>query len=256
MSRQRFEWNEEKEKLVLKLKEEDGLTYKEIAKILGHTPSSIKHKYIRLKKSQNLEEYHHPQEKINQIEKFLQNKEGLRILETHAGFGNLSKVYNKKATYHLLLEKRADRVEHLEKLGFKNATIIKCDSEKEIHRLVYEKLKFDVIDVDPYGYPSRLFPHVLELIDDGILVITIPKLGVQHLNKLVIEHLRVFWGYNKELDYLEAVKSKLKDFGIQTKRAVKIVDVLDLGRLYRIVIFVKRASSFDLVGLKVKGINA
>src|SRR5690606_28174376 len=137
--------------------------------------------------------------KTEQVLPFL--RKDMSILETHAGFGNLSKVYNKYASKHILFEKKGERVEKLKSLNLSNVEIIKCDCEREIHRLVYERQKFDFIDIDPYGYPSRLFPHVLELIDDGFLVVTIPKYGVQMVNKVMAEHLRTFWGFTKGDDY-------------------------------------------------------
>ena len=56
----------------------------------GHTAET--HKNIRKNQSLNLDDYHHPVEKIEQLKRF--NFNDLKILEVFAGKGNLSKYYN------------------------------------------------------------------------------------------------------------------------------------------------------------------
>ena len=56
----------------------------------GHTAQT--HKNIRKNQSLNLDDYHHPVEKIEQLKRF--NFNDLKILEVFAGKGNLSKYYN------------------------------------------------------------------------------------------------------------------------------------------------------------------
>ena len=55
----------------------------------GHTPET--HKRIRKHQALNLDTYHHPIEKIEQLKKF--NFNNLKILEVFAGKGNLTKYY-------------------------------------------------------------------------------------------------------------------------------------------------------------------
>jgi tRNA G26 N,N-dimethylase Trm1 len=55
--------------------------------------------------------------------------------------------------------------------------------------------RYDVIDIDPYGLPSRLFPYVFGLIDDGLMFMTFPMLGVAQINKITIRHYQAFWGF-------------------------------------------------------------
>ena len=38
------------------------------------------------------------------------------------------------------------------------------DSFLEYHRLIADKKKFDIIDLDPYGFPNRFFPDVFYLL--------------------------------------------------------------------------------------------
>lgn len=246
-----FVWNAENEKELIRLKDESKLPYKEIAERLGTTVSSVKHKYVRLNQANNDDKHHHPVEKIDQIKRILWDS-NLNILETNAGWGNLSKVY------HLYGEVTAhdidkEKVQYLDGLGFEDFDAVKCDSFKELHRYVYLGFRFDVIDLDPYGFPSRYFPHVFQLIDDGVLFVTFPKMGVQQINKIMVEHYRVFWGIalSDKGHYEELIHKKVADYGMQYYRKVELLDSVDLGRMHRFVYRVKKESALELVGLEV-----
>lgn len=247
-----FKWGEENEKELIKLKDIDHLTYREIADILGTTVSSVKHKYVRLKQSNNDDKHHHPIEKIAQIKRVLWDS-NLSILETNAGWGNLS------TTYHLYGDVLAhdikrEKVDYLNAKGFEDFEAVKCDSFKEIHRYIWLGFKFDVIDLDPYGFPSRYFPHVFQLIEEGVLFVTFPKMGVQQINKIMIEHYRVFWGISlaDKNDYENIIHKKIADYAMQYYRKAELIDSVDLGRMHRFVYKVKKESALDLVGLHVE----
>jgi len=241
-----------KEATLIRLKDKDKYTYNQIAEILGTTVSSVKHKYVRINQKNNDDRHHHPEEKIDQIKNVLGDKQNLKILETNAGFGNLTKVYS---NYGEVIAQDIDkaRVDFLESLNLPNVTAIKCDSFNYQFKRVYEKEKYDVIDLDPYGFPSRYFPSVFEMINDGWLFVTFPKLGVQQINKIMVEHYRVFWGIHiDEKDtYKAKIINKIVDYGFQCKREVELINVLELDRMYRFLFKVDKASMLDLVGLEV-----
>lgn len=243
-----YSWNEENETRLLLLREQ-GLSYSEIAGSLGTTVSSVKHKYIRLKQRDNDDTHHHPTEKIEQLKKCLSYKAGLSILETNAGWGNLTKYY---CLYGDVIahELNKKKVEYLKSHGWPNLEAVKCDSFKQIHKYVFENRKFDVIDLDPYGFPSRYFPHILQLIDEGVLFVTFPKMGVQQINKITQIHYSVFWDItldDKE-NYLEKIHSKIQAYGMQDYRVIEVMDVIELQRVYRIAYKVKKESAFKIVG--------
>jgi hypothetical protein len=164
----------------------------------------------------------------------------------------LSKVYHEYGEV-LAHDIDANKVAHLNMLGYEDFEAIKCDSFNELYRYLWLKMKFDVIDLDPYGIPSRYFPHVFQLINDGYLFVTFPKLGVQQINKITIEHYRVFWGIalSDKDNYEDMIHAKIKDYGMQSYRSVTLVDSADLGRMYRFAYKVNRESALDLVGLKI-----
>ena len=128
------------------------------------TYRAIRHDVVRAKQKQNDNEVHHPDEKINQIKKVFaefewDNDKNPKILEMFAGQGNLTNIYEAYGDVTAYDKK------HL-KTG---------DSFLEYHRLIADKKKFDIIDLDPYGFPNRFFPDVFLLIDKGVMFITMPK---------------------------------------------------------------------------------
>ena len=251
-----FNWTDETIEQLIYLKEEKKLTFDEIAKTLGTTLSSVKHKYQRISQKKNNDKYHHPYEKTEQILRLL-TENNLTILETHAGWGNITKVYSQFGNV-VAQEIDKEKVEHLMNFNCEEINAIKCDSEKEVFNHIALKRRFDVIDIDPYGFPSRFFPHVFKLFNKkGLLFLTFPKMGVAQINKIMIRHYKVFWNIeltDKEI-YVEKIAAKLHDFAFMEKRKIEILETLDLGKVYRFAILVEEASMLDLVGLKVKGVN-
>ena len=249
-----MKWDKKLEEYILKLRE-DGYTYDRIAKEIESTPTAVKHKVRRIKQSQNDDRYKHTKEKFSQFRNCLCNFNlpiKPRILETHCGFGGMTEHYaniGEVESYDIKKE-RASFVNN----RFDNSIGIHADSEIEIYRLVANKRKYDIIDIDPYGLPSRYFPHVFSLINDGILFLTFPVMGVAQINKITIRHYQAFW--NIELSdkpaYLNKIKNKLEDFAFQHKRSVNFLDTIKIGRIYRIAMRVKRKSLCDIVGLIVK----
>ena len=130
--------------------------------MVGHNADS--HKKTRLGQNQNIDEYHHPSEKIIQLQKYDHLLYG-EILEVFAGQGNLTKYYK----------------------NFGNVTPLTKDTHGSsfdaIYKLRGDGLKYDVIDIDSYGYPDRFFPVVFEIMkDECLLIFTFPIVGVNCLN--------------------------------------------------------------------------
>lgn len=247
-----MKWTVELEQLALKLKNEDGLTYIQVAERLGTTLSSIKHKIRRLQQKQNLDKYKHTVEKSEQARKYLPHLLNPRILETHAGFGGMTQFYSKYG-HTTSLELKEERVEAVKNCRLPNNQVIQCDSEEYVYRLISRRERYDVIDLDPYGYPSRYFPHVFKLMNDGILFVTLPMIGVAQINKITIAHLSSFWGvdYRDTASYLEAVIRRMTEYAFMHKKRITVLESPKFGRIYRLVIKVESVSLNDLVGLKI-----
>ena len=146
-----------------------------------------------------------------------------------------------------------NRVDHVNELGLESVQAIKADSEKEIIALLWAGCKYDVVDLDPYGFPSRYFPYVFGLIDDGVLFVTFPMMGVAQINKIMIAHYKAFWGITLEDKdcYIEKVVEKMADYAFMYKRAISVLSIDKFDRIYRIALSVKKKSCLDIVGLEV-----
>jgi hypothetical protein len=243
-------WNEQTEKQVLSMRE-SGMTYEAIGKELGTTATSVKHKVRRLQQGKNMDRYKHSEEKQRQAKMFIRGI-GNSILETHCGFGGMTEFYNNFGNVESYdIDK--DRVLFVDSLGMEGVTAIKGDSEHEIYRLLANKCVYDVVDIDPYGMPSRYFPAVFGLINNGLLFVTLPMIGVAQINKITIRHLEAFWGVSLDDKdrYTEKVFSRMQDYAFMHKREIELLDCTKIDRIYRLCIKVEKKSCCDIVGLVV-----
>ena len=189
------------------------------------------HDRIRRKQKDNDDTVHQPQEKIGQIQKVLKGENGLKILELFAGKGNLSAIYQQYG--------KVDAYDKKLKTG---------DSYLEYHRLIAEGKIYDVVDLDPYGFPNRFFPDVFLLMEDAYLFVTMPKPFVNVLNGITQQHLTCYYGMGNPT--LEVIVKKIRLYGLCHWREVKLIDELDMGRLCRLVFSVKVVKATEYCGVK------
>lgn len=192
---------------------------------------AIRHRVIRYQQSNNDDCVHHPIEKREQIQKHLNGQEDLRILELFAGQGNLSDLYAEYGTLEA----------YDKKMGTGDSFII-------FHRLIAEKRKYDIIDLDPYGFPSRFFPDIFLLLDKGLIFLTFPKPFVNILNGITQTHHFAYYGQN--CPTLETIQEKIVLFGLCHWRKVEIVECIDIGRLWRMVLSVEKVKATEYTGVK------
>ena len=179
----------------------------------GHTAQS--HKIIRFNQSVNKDEYHHPKEKIKQLKKYKELFKDKKILEVFAGQGNLSKYYNSISNNVFSMSK--------EKTG---------DSFDYIFKIRFEKNKFDIIDIDSYGYPDKFFPVV----------------GVNCLNGITEQHYINFWRSNRPT--IGDVVGCITDFSLRTWQLSKLVDVVKIKRIWRFIFSIERQKATELCNTK------
>lgn len=193
---------------------------------------AIRHDIVRGKQSINSDEVHHPNEKKTQIERVLSSTSNLSILELFAGQGNLTKTYE---TFGAVT-------------GYDKKHLKTGDSFIEYHRLIANKKKFDVIDLDPYGFPTRLFPDIFLLIDNGIMFVTMPKPYVNILNGLIQTHLTTYFG--EPNPSLETIINKIVLFGLCHWRKVQLIESSDYRSVWRLAFHVERVKATDYTGVK------
>lgn len=199
----------------------------------GKSIYAIRHIVVRQRQKENADAVHHPGEKEAQIERVLPpvGEKPLKILELFAGRGNCTKVYE-----------RYGKVWAYDKKWLGTG-----DSFREFHRLIADRKTFDVVDVDPYGFPSRLLPDVFLLLKKGYLFMTFPKPYVNIMNRMNDTHMISYFGDRNPS--VEVIAEKVALFGLCHWRKVELIDVDDLKSVWRFVFAVERVKATDYTGL-------
>ena len=80
------------------------------------------------------------------------------------------------------------------------------------------------------------------------MFITIPKVGVAQINRITKQHWLSFWGVDIKdtSNVLENVLTKLQDYAFYYMLRVDLLEVIDIGKLWRIAIRVKKESAMTL----------
>ena len=86
----------------------------------------------------------------------------------------------------------------------------------------------DVIDVDSYGFPSRFFPDIFLLIENGFLFLTIPKPSVNILNGITKTHLMCYFSQGNPS--FEKIVEKIAIYGLCHWRKVTLIEAIDLKK--------------------------
>jgi tRNA G26 N,N-dimethylase Trm1 len=216
------------------------------------TYRAIRHDVVRTKQSSNNPSVHHPDQKINQINRILPKYCGwgdLSTLELFAGQGNLTKEYAKYgevianeyklSTFNILQE-------NCKLLSFAHCN--RVDSFIDFHNLISLKLSFDVIDLDPYGFPNRFFPDIFLLIQNGLLFVTMPKPSVNILNGITQTHLTAYYGEPNPSH--ETIVKRIATWGLCHWRKVVLIDSIDLKSVWRMVFTVNKVKATEYTGVK------
>jgi tRNA G26 N,N-dimethylase Trm1 len=203
--------------------------------VIQKTYRAIRHDVVRNKQKENSSEVHHPNEKLNQIEWVLNNlniQKGHEILELFCGQGNLTEAY-----------KKFGNVTECDKKYKKTG-----DSYLLFHKLIYEKKKFSIIDLDPYGFPNRFFPDIFLLIDDGILFVTMPKPYVNILNGITQTHLISYYGEQNPSE--DSIIERIALWGLCHWRKVELIDSIDCKSIWRFAFSVTKVKATDYTGVR------
>ena len=116
------------------------------------------------------------------------------------------------------------------------------------HKLIHDKKHYDIVDVDPYGFPSRFFPDIFLLMQDSYLFLTFPKPYVNILNGITQTHLASYYG-NSNPSFEEVVE-RIANFGICHWRKVVLIDSVDLKSVWRMAFKVTKVKATEYTGVK------
>ena len=192
--------------------------------------SSEKHKILRHKQSQNLDSHHHPKEKLMQLESLSSMING-NILELFSGQGNLTGFYKSCGN---VTECRKETT---------------GDSVAYAYSLVANKKKFDVIDVDGYGYPSSFMDVVFKMMKpDCLLIITFPVIGVQCVNGIQEQHFVTHWRSSRPT--VGDIVGATTDCGLKHWYLSKLIDVQKIKPVWRLVFKCTRVKATEFTHTK------
>ena len=190
----------------------------------GHTKET--HRKIRKSQKLNKDDYHHPEEKIEQLRKIPWPLKGCKVLEVFGGQGNLTKFYEAKGKVTSLTKE-----EH-------------GSSFDAIYKLRADKERFDVIDIDSYGYPDKFFPVVFEMMrEQCYLVFTFPIVGVNCLNGITEQH---FYTFYRGIPTIGDVTGQITDWALREWILPSLVDVTKIRRIYRFLFSCKRMKATEM----------
>lgn len=200
----------------------------------GHSANS--HKRIRSAQKANDDIYHHPDEKIKQLDDMHDRGilfPGNRVLEVFAGKGNLTEYYSLV---------RGCNVEAMTKETHGS-------SFDAIYKLRSEKKKYDVIDIDSYGYPSKFFPIVFEImLDKCMLIFTFPIIGVNCLNGITEQNFINFW--HSDRPSIGDVTGVLTDMALRNWTLISLLDVRKIKRIWRFAFMCHRVKATEMCNVK------
>ena len=196
----------------------------------GHT--AVSHKRIRKLQSANKDEYHHPLEKVKQLKKFENLLKNKSILEVFAGQGNLTKYYKSVCNSVISMTK--------ESYG---------NSFDSIYKFKVDKRKFDIIDIDSYGYPDKFFPIVFDLLkDNGVLIFTFPIVGVNCLNGITEQHFINYWKSSRPT--VGDVVGCITDLGLRNWQLSRLINITKIKRIWRFIFFVEKQKATNFCNTK------
>ena len=195
----------------------------------GHT--KLTHKIIRKGQKENKDKYHHPIEKINQLQKYTTYLFDSDILEVFGGQGNLTDFY-----------KQYGNVTSMTKEEFGN-------SFDAIYKLRGNKKRFDVVDIDSYGYPDKFFPVVFELMNKQcLLVFTFPIVGVNCLNGISEQHFITYWRSARPT--IGDVTGVLTDMALREWTLISLLDVQKIKRIWRFIYLCNRVKATEMCNVR------
>lgn len=212
------------------------------------TYRAIRHDVVRKRQNENSDTAHHPDEKVEQLQKIL-TRNDYHILELFAGHGNLTEFYHLYGEVvavemnKAIFKKLSDRL-----AGCEDMELLNTDAYLEIYRQIGYKLKYDIVDADPYGFPNRLFPHIFLLIEDGYLLLTMPKPYVNILNGITQTHLISYYGdHNPPFDM---IVDRIALWGLCHWREVTLIDSIDCKSVWRMAFSVKKVKATEYTGVR------
>jgi len=187
---------------------------------------------------------HHPVEKIKQLNQL--DLVDYKILEVFAGRGNLTSYYNTKS-YDVTSLALLDNIEKIVDNTIKDMMTKVNDSNTYIHKLIYDEIKYDLIDVDPYNDGGQLAQNIFKLLNDNsYLIWTFPFVNAgSPPNKHKKHRYNMYWSStNPNLDMF---CDKVKEYASLSLFKVEPVSVIKFNKMRRVIFKCTKHKSTEIV---------
>ena len=215
-------WTEKEIEWLLMLQSK-GLNTNQIASCLDRDPTQVSIKIKRIKKKDG-SSYNakHRDDKYFYNDIFLKDIQPNSVLDLYAG------------AYSYYEDKVKDLMTNDKNKNFN--TYFNENSEILVHKLVYEKYKFDLIDIDPFGSAYECFDCCIKMAKKGI-IITFGEMGHKRFKRL--DFINRIYGINT-----------LEDFTIE-KLIEHVIMIGHRNRKNLIPIFIRNYHNISRVYFKI-----
>tara|TARA_R110002020_G_scaffold469357_1_gene694330 strand:- start:77 stop:820 length:744 start_codon:yes stop_codon:yes gene_type:complete len=215
----------------LKKLKSKGYSNSEIAKFMDRSEVAIQIKWKRLNKKNNSYNKKHIDNKYETNKNFLNIIKPTTILDLFAG----------ESSYYLELykelrelnEETFNRVVTNDKNKEFSSNNYNDDALRVLCKLYYEKNKFDLIDIDPFGSAYECFDLAIKMAKKG-LIITYGEMGHKRWKRL--DYVERFYNINTLEDFtLDKLVAKTQEIGRQNKKKLNPIYVQEwqnIGRVY------------------------
>lgn len=210
------EYTEQEIEWIKKLRKE-GYTGKEIAQSVDRTHDAIKIKLKRMQKQNNNYNRDHYEEKYKMNKEFAELIKPKSVLDLYCGEANFWKDY-KTTTNDIKPEIEAEHHE---------------DALKLLARLYSGGVKFDLIDLDPFGSAYDCLDLAIKMAQKGI-AITIGELG--HVRWKRLDYVRYRYNINSMEEFtIEHIAQEIQKIGLRNHKQLEIAFMKEwknTGRIY------------------------
>lgn len=226
-------WTDEEIKWALSLREQ-GYTLSQIAESCGRNETSVQIKLKRLSKSANYYNSAHVKEKYELNDHFIQYIKPKTICDPYCGTYSFYKKYG-----------FGDNAitNDIDKSVKANYNI---DALRFLCMCYYNNMKFDLIDLDPFGSAYDCFDLAIKMAKKG-LVVTLGELGHKRWRRL--DYVKRYYGINEMSEFtIENLISHIQSIGLRNKKELEVWQYKTwqhIGRVYFIIHDVKITEQWD-----------
>lgn len=211
-------WTEQEIEWIQTLKQQ-GFSIDDIAESIGRSSVSISIKLKRLRKTDDTYNSEHIEDKYTSNREFLQRIGGETLLDLYCG---VKSWWKNNSSLQVLSNDKDKTIE----------ADYNEDAEILVHRLYYERKKFDIIDIDPFGSGFECFDCAIKMAKKG-LIITFGEYGHKRFKRL--DYVSTHYGIKRLEDFtLQRMLDVVYNIAERNKKRLIPVITKEWNRICRV----------------------